>query len=415
MIPKLSSRGKIAHWQRTLYIMFFAQMVAAMGFSVIFPFLPLYVTDLGTNTNFSMEFWAGMVFSVQAVTMALASPIWGGLADRYGRKLMVERAMFGGSLIVLLMGFARTAEELVLLRALQGMLTGTLSAANALVASEAPRERSGYAMGLLQVSVWCGVAVGPLVGGFLADAWGFRLPFFVTSVLLLFAGVLVWRGVDESFTPVTAEVGKTNGFLDAWRHVLSSKGIGMTYLVRFLGDMGRNMIYPIAPLFIRSLLPAGAPVGSTTGLVVGVSAAASTAAAVYLGGLGDRIGHRRVLRASLLLAGLLYLPQSLVSAAWQFLLLQAMTGVAMGGIIPAVSALLARYSQHGEEGAVYGLDNSVTSAARAVAPMLSTGLAMAFGLRGALAGIGFSFLVTTAVAAWGLPDHRVESDTAAPA
>ena len=415
MIRTPLSRLQTESWQRTLYIMFFAQLVSAMGFSVIFPFLPLYVADLGTNTNLSLEFWAGMVFSVQAVTMALASPIWGGLADRYGRKLMVERAMFGGSVIILLMAFARTAEELVLLRALQGALTGTISAANALVAAEAPRERSGYAMGVLQVGQWCGVSVGPLVGGFLADLWGFHLPFVVTAVLLFFAGVLVWRGVRESFTPVASDAGERNGFFETWRHVLASQGIGMTYLVRFLSGVGQNMIYPIAPLFVLSLLPAGAPVNSITGLVVGVSAAASTIAAIYLGKLGDQIGHRRVLRVSLLLAALLYLPQSLVSAAWQFLLLQAMTGVAMGGIIPAVSALLARYTSQGEEGAVYGLDNSVNSTARALAPMASTTVAMVFGLRYAFVGIGLAFLVTTAVAAWGLPDSRVEPGTAAPA
>jgi MFS transporter, DHA1 family, multidrug resistance protein len=403
--PSLS-RLKLEPWQRTLYIMFFAQLVAAMGFSIIFPFLPLYVEHLGTNTGLSLEFWAGMVFSVQAVTMAIASPIWGGLADRFGRKLMVERAMFGGSVIILLMAFARTAEELVLLRALQGALTGTISASNALVASQAPRERAGYAMGLLQVGLWAGVAVGPLMGGLLADMWGFRLPFIVTAALLFAAGLLVWRSVRESFTPVESDPEEQRGFIAEWRRVFSSPGIGVTYLVRFLSGVGQYMVYPIAPLFVRALLPEGAPVGSTTGLVIGVSAAASTAAAIYLGRLGDQIGHRRVLRASALLAALFCLPQSMVTAAWQLLVLQALTGIAMGGIIPTVSALLARYTRQGGEGAVYGMDNSVTAASRALAPMLSATVAVGFGLRGAFVAIGLAFLVTTAVAAWALPDTR---------
>ena len=111
-------------WRRTLAIMFVAQLFSAVGFSIIFPFLPLYIADLGTTTGLSIEFWSGMVFSSQAITMMIASPIWGTMADRYGRKLMVERAMFGGAVIVLLMAFVQSAEQLVLLRAIQGFITG---------------------------------------------------------------------------------------------------------------------------------------------------------------------------------------------------------------------------------------------------------------------------------------------------
>jgi DHA1 family multidrug resistance protein-like MFS transporter len=111
-------------------------MVAVAGFLVTVPFLPLYVEELGTNTNLSTELLAGLTYSAQAFTMAIASPIWGALADRYGRKLMVQRSMFGGTVILLLMGFVQSAEQLVLLRAVQGLITGTISAANALVAAE---------------------------------------------------------------------------------------------------------------------------------------------------------------------------------------------------------------------------------------------------------------------------------------
>jgi MFS transporter, DHA1 family, multidrug resistance protein len=162
-----------SRWQTTLWIMFVAQLLSAVGFSVIFPFLGLYVADLGTRTSLGIPFWVGMVFSSQALTMAIASPIWGSLSDRLGHKLMVERAMYGGAVVLLLMGFARSAEELVLLRTIQGALTGTISAANALVAAAAPRERMGYAMGTLQMGLWSGTAAGPLLGGVLADSFGY--------------------------------------------------------------------------------------------------------------------------------------------------------------------------------------------------------------------------------------------------
>lgn len=394
----------MASWQRTLFITFFAQIVSAIGFAVIFPFLPLYVQALGSQTGTSIEFWAGMVFSGQAITMMIASPIWGALADRYGRKIMLERAMFGGSIILLLMGFARSAEELVLLRTIQGLITGTIPAANALVAAVAPRERMGYAMGMLQVGFWIGIATGPLIGGIIADTFGFRATFALTSALLLVAGILIWLGVQEGALPAAQDSRQGMRFLAGWQHILALPGVGLTYGLRFLSWLGQTMIVPIAPLFIQSLLQQSSHVGTITGLIVGISSATGTASGIYLGRLGDRIGHRRILTISACAAALLYLPQSLVTAAWQLLVLQALTGAAIGGIAPSLSALLAGYTRPGEEGNVYGLDSSVTSAARAAAPLLGAMVAIWFGLRGIFTITGIIYFLTMFLAIWRLPE-----------
>ncbi|MCA9953825.1 MAG: MFS transporter [Anaerolineales bacterium] len=385
-------------WQRTLYIMFAAQLLTAVGFSVIFPFLSLYVTDLGSRTSLSVEFLAGAVFSAQAITMMVASPIWGAVADRYGRKLMVERAMFGGAVIMLLMGFVRSGEELVLLRALQGMITGTVAAANALVASVAPRQRSGYAMGLLLMGQTTGVAIGPLIGGVLADAFGYRLTFVLTSASLLLGGLMVYWGVEESRAARPEASAPKRSFLADWRHVFQADGVILAYTLRFLANLGRTMLTPFAPLFIATLLVDSRHLNAITGLVIGVSAAAGTITAVYLGRLGDQVGHGRVLKWSALAAGLLFLPQSLVTSAWQLLLLQALTGAAAGGIVPALSALLARYTEPGEEGSVYGIDNSIVAAARAAAPLVGSVIAFWFDLRMTFVATAVIFLVVAAVA-----------------
>jgi DHA1 family multidrug resistance protein-like MFS transporter len=335
--------------------------------------------------------------------MAIASPIWGMLADRHGRKLMVERAMFGGTVILLLMAFARSAEELVLLRAIQGLITGTVAAASALVASKTPREHTGYAMGLLQVGLGSGLALGPLIGGAVADAVGYYAAFYVTALLLFVSGLLVLVGIQENFVRSDAPAGKNPGFVDGWRQILSAPGVRVTYGLRFAVQLGRMMILPIAPLFVQLLLGERGAVNTFTGLVVGSAAATTTLSAVYLGRLGDRIGHRRILVLSIFLAALLYLPQSLVTAGWHLLLLQALVGVAMGGIIPSISALLARYTQEGEEGAVYGLDNSINSGAGAVAPLVGAGVAVWFGLRATFAATALILLVAGLLAVRGLP------------
>ncbi|MCG8348215.1 MAG: MFS transporter [Chloroflexales bacterium] len=395
-------------WQRTLWIMFFAQVVSAIGFASIFPFLPLYVASLGSQTGLSIEFWSGMVFSSQAITMMIASPIWGSLADRYGRKIMVERAMFGGTVVILLMAFVRSAEELVLLRTIQGFITGTVSAANALVAAVVPRERMGYAMGVLQVGLWAGVAIGPLIGGVLADTLGYSAAFIVTAALLFLSGLMVLFGIKEENAPSARSRRGSPGLLTQWWRISIMPGVFMTFTVRFISGVGQMLILPIAPLFIQSLLTSDAPVGTLTGLIVGISSATGTASAIYLGRLGDRIGHRRVLIISSLLAALFYLPQSLVTDVWQLLVLQAITGAAMGGIMPPLSALLAQYTPQGEEGAVYGLDSSVLSGSRAVAPLVGAAVAVWLGLRGIFVVNGLVCLCAALCAIWWLPKTPVK-------
>ncbi len=393
-------------WRRTLWVIFFVELITAVGFSSINPFLPLYVEKLGTHTALSVELLAGLVFSAQAITMMLASPIWGSLADRYGRKLMVQRASFGGALLVLLMAFVQSAEQLVALRAIQGLVTGVLAAANALVAAAVPRERTGYAMGMLQVALGAGLAIGPLIGGAAADAFGYQEAFYITSVLLLIAGLTVMFAIQEEFEPLLPISRSPRGLLKQWRDIISGPGMGLSYGLRFLAQLGRMMVVPIAPLFIAELLVDQSRLNTFTGLVTGLGSGAITLTAFYLGPLGDRIGHRRIVVTSMALAGIFYLPQALVQNGWQLLFLSILVGVAMGGVIPSVSALLARYSQPGAEGMVYGLDNSVRAAARSVAPLLGAGVALAGGLRATFVATGAIFLLSSALAAWKLPDSR---------
>jgi DHA1 family multidrug resistance protein-like MFS transporter len=390
-------------WQRTLYIMFFAQLMTAVGFSSIFPFLPLYVQDLGSSTGASIELLSGLVFSAQAFTMMLASPIWGSLADRYGRKLMVVRSTIGGAILLLAMAYAQSAEQLVILRAIQGAITGTLAASNALVAAIAPRERSGYAMGLLTVGVGSGVAIGPLIGGAVADLYGYNAAFFVTAAMLFLSGVLVMLGVEEQFEPNKGKSGSGSSVLAMWIALLRTHGLAVSYGIRFLTQLGRMMVVPITPLFIQELMGSTQGVNTITGLVTGVYAGMLTVSSIYLGRLGDQVGHRRVVLTSVLLVAILYFPQSLVTQSWQLLALVAMVGTAMGGVIPIVSALMAGYSNTNEAGAVYGLDNSVRAAASSLAPLLGSLVALWIGLRAAFAAAGVIYALTWVLASRKLP------------
>ena len=256
-----------------------------------------------------------MVIAAQGFTMMIASPIWGLVADRYGRKKMVLRAMLGGSVILAMMGFVQTAEQLVLIRAIQGFVTGTDSANNALVAAATPRDRIGFAMGMLQVGQWGGIAVGPLIGGVLADAFGYRIPFLITAGFLFTAGLVISFGIQENFTPPKNKTKiRVGAIFEEWKHIIQTSGVGLVYLMRFFSSLARTMLAPIAPLFVVSLiLDVGAASNTYAGIVLAVSSATSTFGAVYLGNLGDKISHRKVLLGSSAMAALLYFPQAFVA------------------------------------------------------------------------------------------------------
>ena len=395
-------------WKKTLFIVFFAQFITALGFSSIFPFLPLYVESLGSKYGFSIEFLAGMVFSFQAFMMMIAAPIWGSLADRFGRKLMVERSLFGSAIALFLMAFVHSGEALVLLRGLQGLISGTMAAANALVAAEVPRKRTGYAMGLLQVGFGGGIALGPFIGGVIADWYGYSSAFLVTTVLLLIAGFIVLFGVKENFQEQNELPRGKEGVIKEWGTILRTSGVWVTYGLRFLTSLGRMIIVPVVPLFVLTLLPDPGSVNTVTGAMMGVSYLTMTLSSMYFGRLGDKVGHRTIVIACAIAAGLFYIPQSFVNQAWQIVVLQGFVGIAVGGIMPTMSALLAQYTSAGEEGAVYGLDNSINSAARSIAPLLGAGIASFFTMRATFTVTGAVFLLAAVLAIAYLPSSAFE-------
>lgn len=397
--------------------MMVTQFLAAVGFSTVFPFLPAYVEQLGSRSGTTV-FWVSAVFSGQAFAMMITSPIWGAVSDRYGRKPMLIRALIGGAALVFLMGLARSAEDLFWLRVVQGLVTGVVSAASSMAAAVTPRERLGYAMGLMQTGQWAGIAIGPVLGGVLSYAVGIRVSFMVTAVLLLAGGLIVMLGVKEDFVPPANRQRGVGGIFRQWGAVLRAPGVSLTYLLRFTAWLGRTMIMPFLPLFIASLTVRQELAGLYTGLAIGVSSLAATYSGIALGRLGDRVGHKRLLIASALATALFYIPLTFATTVWQVVVFNTLVGFAVGGVLPAISALLARYTDPTIAGSVYGIDNSVGAASRAFSPLLAAGI-LAATSRGAEPNYALLFpftaalfIVAAAMAAWRLPAGDTDRSSA---
>ena len=378
--------AELREWRRNLYAMWIAQTLSIVGFSFTSPFIPLYLRDLGVTDTRDVIWWAGVMNTGSAIIMALSAPLWGAVADRFGRKPMVLRAMFGGALVIGLMGLAPNVYVLLALRLIQGSLTGTVTASTTLVASITPRDRVGFSLGLMQTAVFSGNSFGPLVGGIIADALGYRVSFGITGALLGLAGVLVLALVRERFERPAAGATRPPLFKGMFAP-LSNPLLRALVVALVLLSAGNMAIAPLLPIFVAQLAGdtgdtgSGGNTASLAGATIGIGGLTSAVAAVAIGRIADRVGHRRILVACSFVAGLLYLPQALAQHPWQLIALRGVHGIAMGGMMPTANALIAGVTEPETRGAVYGLTSAASSFGSAVGPLGGATIGAQFGLR----------------------------------
>ena len=381
------------NWKVNLAASWGAQFLCIAGFTAAFPFTPFFVRELGVTEVDQVALWAGIISSAGSVSMALISPVWGMMADRHGRKLMVERAAFGGAIIMTAMAFSASVGQLLVLRILQGLLTGTVPAFVALVASFCPRERIGFSLGLMQMAVYTGLSIGPLIGGVVADQVGYRWTFVATGAFLLVAALLVYFLVQEKFERPSEEAQRSHSLTSAVRRITES--LPMFGAIVALGGiyLGNSIPQPVLPLFVESLQHVPHLVNTTTGLVYGVNALASALSAAFVGHISDRTNYRTVLVACCIGSVLAFIGQAATpNVAW-LLVASFATGVFAGGLLPAANAIVARLAPRDEQGAIYGISNSVNSGGRALGPMIGATLLTLWGMRSVFVGAALLFVL----------------------
>ncbi len=364
------------HWRRTVWAVWFAHLLAAIGFSFVMPFLPFFVRELGVTEERLVGFWAGVAMFAAGMSLTIFQPIWGALADRYGRKLMLQRAMFGGAIMIAVMGLSQTVWQLVIFRFIQGALTGTGSACNTLVASVTPRKHLGFSMGLLQTAIIGGNSLGPWLGGAVADSFGYRIPFYVCGVLWTIAGLVVLFFAREEFVPPEKCANGNHGL----RQVFGTRGLTALLGAFFLSAFAVTFVGPIFPLFVERIAQT-TRAATITGQLMGAGGLAAGVSCLVVGRLADRLGHRRVLIVASAGSALFSAPHAIAQTVGQLFGLRIGWGLISGGAGPAMNAMIGANVSSDTFGRSFGLTTSAMCLGFALGPLAGGALASAMGLR----------------------------------
>lgn len=367
-------------WKRNLYVLWGCTFIAGIAFSEIMPFMSLYVSELGHFTNAQVSFYSGVVYAATFLVTAIVSPMWGALADRKGRKVMLIRASFGMAVAMFLMGLVTNVWELIALRALQGLFSGFISNAQALIASQTPRNHSGKALGTLVTGSTSGMLMGPIIGGALAEIFSIRNTFFITSTLLAVAGILSATLVKEYFVPVTKEKqAKQHGIGGLLGQFQNPRLIIVLLLSTMFVQLGNTSIAPIISLYVKQLMHNSGPIAFVAGIIAALPGISNILAAPRLGAYGDVNGSSKILMGGYLFAMIMYLPQGFVTSIWILGVLRFLIGISDGALFPTIQTLLTKNSPATATSAIFSWNQSFQALGNMFGSLLGGTLAGLFG------------------------------------
>ncbi|WP_423458934.1 MFS transporter [Ottowia sp. VDI28] len=371
------------HWKRNLAVCMIGSFTTIIGMTVVLPFLPLYVAQLGVQGHAEIVQWSGIAFGATFLSAALVAPLWGRLADQYGRKLMLIRASLGMTVATALIGMAQDAWQLVVLRLLTGLLGGYASGSIALVAAQTPKERSGWALGMLSSTIMAGNLAGPLLGGGLPALIGIRNTFFASAALIGLAFIGTSVLIREDHHPRKLADRKE---VSAAKLSSAQKRAVIAMLATGVLLMFANMsIEPIITVYVAELSNDQGSVTMMAGIVMSATALGAILSAAFLGRVADRAGHPRLIVSCLALASALLLPQAFVHETWQLVVLRFLMGLSLGGLLPCVASVIRHSVPERAVGQFLGYSTSAQYAGQVLGPVLG-------GLVGGRIGMGAVFI-----------------------
>jgi MFS family permease len=366
------------HWRVNMYVCLAGSFTTLTAMAMIVPFMPIYVEQLGVHEHAAIVRWTGLGYSAAFLGAGIMSPIWGRVADVYGRKQLLLRASFAMAILTALLGMAQSVEQVVLLRLMQGFLGGYSSGAVVLVATQTPREHVGWALGVLSTGNMAGMLIGPLIGGVLPDLVGVRGTFWLLGGLIFcaFVGTLFLvredRRQNRRQTPMSLR--------QIWASIADKRPVYAALGTAMLLLFANMTVEPILTLYVGQFVPERRAV-LVAGVVMAATAVGSMITAPRLGKLTDRIGPPRVIVLCLAACGVLLVPQALVTAGWQMVALRFLMGMSLAGLMPAINAWLRLSVPQGAIGGLLGLCISAQYVGQVAGPMAGSYVSGLYGMR----------------------------------
>ncbi len=375
------------HWRRNLWVCMFGSFTTVVSMTLLLPFLPIYIEELGVHGHAAVVQWSGIAFGATFLSAGLAAPVWGRMADRYGRKLMMIRASLGMAVFMSMIGLAQNVWQLVALRLLAGLVGGYSSGSIILVATQTPRMRSAAALGLLSSGIMTGSLVGPLIGGVLPPLIGIRTTFLAAGAVIFIAFLATVFLIKEDPRP---SLGPTDKRHAGWSAIPNKRPVVAMLITGMLLMVANLSIEPILTVYVAQLVGRSAHLTMISGIVISTAALGSILSSQPLGRLADRVGHSRVLTFGLLAGAALLIPQAFVVNDWQLIGLRFAMGLCLGGLMPCITSIIRHNVPDNAVGTMLGFSTSAQFAGQVVGPLIG-------GFVGAHVGLRAVFLVTASL------------------
>lgn len=369
---------RIPGWEKNAYALALVQFLSTAGFFSVIPLMPLFIQDLGVPTPAEAAFWTGISQFVAGTSAFIVGPIWGTLADRHGRRPIILGTMLAVAGVMATTGLSTSVGMLIVMRVLHGVLTASTGASLALAASQAPKERVAYALGVIQMGYFLGTTIGPALGGFLADAVGYRVPFFVTGGFLLAGALVVLAFVTERFER-PAEQDRRIGLVQNIRTVVGTPGVTPLLLMYMVVQLGPFMLQPVMGGLMQGMMAQGAATGA--GVALSLLGLASATASMLVGRWGSPRRLPLIMLLAAFAASVFYLPQTWVSAPALSIALFTGLGFCQGALVNSASSMLSAAAPRERQGAVFGIVHSVTSLAFGAGALVAGTASVTAGLR----------------------------------
>jgi MFS family permease len=372
-----------AFWLRNMIVCLIGSFTTIVGMTLLLPFLPLYVEQLGVRDQAAIVQWSGAAYGATFLTAAFVAPLWGWLADLYGRKLMLIRASLGMAVAMPLIGMAQDVWQLVALRLLVGLLGGYASGSMVLVATQTPKNRTGWALGVLSSGIMAGGLVGPLIGGALPPLIGIRNTFWASGAVIFLTFLATVLLIREDRTPTASTKAKSTSGWSAIPDKRPALAMLLTGLLLMLANMS---IEPIITVYVAQLVPDLNEVTLVSGVVMAAAALGSILSAPRLGKFADRVGHWNVVVCALVVCALLLVPQAFVTEAWQLIGLRFLMGAALGGLLPGITSVIRHNVPDRTAGMILGYSTSAQYAGQVIGPLAGGFIGGHFGMRAVFLG-----------------------------